>query len=180
MLTKFVSTDQGDWDQKLRLSFLMLAYRSSEHESTGYSQNLMIIGRETELTVDLLYGRPPENRQDMCQYVTDMNLASVHCSAREKLTDQKRSYDHRTNQHSYNTGDLVWLQTKRKRALIPKLQVTDQKRSYDHRTNQHSYNTGDLVWLQTKRKRALISKLQLGGSLSCCAKAFVAGSLQGH
>ena len=35
---------------------------------------------------------------------------------------QKRSYDHRENQHSYNTRDMVWLQTRRKRALIPKLQ----------------------------------------------------------
>lgn len=126
MLTKVVSSDQRDWDQKL--PFLMLAYRSSEHASTGYSPNLMMLGREAELPVDLLYGTPPENRQDICQYVTDMkqHLASVHCSAREKLLKasdkQKRSYDHRVNQHSYNTGDMVWLQTKRKRALVPKLQ----------------------------------------------------------
>ena len=60
MLTKFVSSDQRDWDQKLPL--LMLAYRSSEHESTGYSPNKMMLGRETELPADLLYGPPPENR----------------------------------------------------------------------------------------------------------------------
>ena len=49
MLMKFVSTYQSDWDQKL----LMLTYRSSEHERTGHSQNLMMLGREAELPVDL-------------------------------------------------------------------------------------------------------------------------------
>ena len=51
MLTKFVSSDQRDWDQKL--PFLMLAYRSSEHENTGYFPNQMMLGRETELPVNL-------------------------------------------------------------------------------------------------------------------------------
>ena len=103
MLTKFLSADQGDWDQKL--PFLMLVYRSSEHENTDYSPNLMMLGCEKELPVDFLRGTPSENRQDMCQYVTDMeqNFASVHCSAREKMLKgsdrQKCSYDHRTNQH---------------------------------------------------------------------------------
>ena len=126
MLTKFVSSDQRDWDQKL--PFLMLAYRSSEHESTGYSPNKMMLGRETELPADLLYGPPPENRQDECQYITDMkeHLENVHSLAREKMLKasdrQKRTYDHRANQHSYSDGDLVWLQTKRKRSLAPKLQ----------------------------------------------------------
>ena len=87
-----------------------------------------MLGREAELPVDLLYGTQPANRQDMFQYVTDMkqNLVGVHCSAREKMLKasdrQKRSYDHRTNQQSYNTGDMVWLQAKQKRAVIPKLQ----------------------------------------------------------
>ena len=128
MLMKFLSADQGDWDQKLPL--LMLAYRSSEHENTGNSPSLMMLGRENELSVDFLYSTPSENRQDMCQYVTDkqQNLASVHCSAREKMLKgsyrQKCSYDHRTNQYSYNMGELVWLQTNRKRALMPKLQFS--------------------------------------------------------
>lgn len=35
----------------------MLAYRSSTHESTGESPSLLMVGREVELPVDLLYGR---------------------------------------------------------------------------------------------------------------------------
>ena len=64
MLTKCVSSDQRVWDRKL--PFLMLAYRSSEHESTGFSPNRMMLGREAELPVNLLYGPPPESRQDEC------------------------------------------------------------------------------------------------------------------
>ena len=60
MLTKCVSSDQHDLDQKL--PFLMLAYRSSEHESTGFSPNQMMLGREAELPVDLLYGPSPKSR----------------------------------------------------------------------------------------------------------------------
>ena len=37
---------------------------------------------------------------------------------------QKRTYDHCLNEHMYKEGDLVWLQTKRKRALAPKLQFS--------------------------------------------------------
>ena len=50
----------------------MLAYRSSEHESTGFSPNQMMLGREAEMPVDLMYGPSPENRQGERQYVIDM------------------------------------------------------------------------------------------------------------
>ena len=128
MLTKCIAADQRDWDQKLPL--LMLAYRSSEHDSTGYSPSQMMLGREVELPVDLLYGPPPESRLDKCQYVMDMkeHLEDVHKLAREKMLKasdrQKRTYDHRAKQYSYTDGDLVWLQTMRKRSLSPKLQYS--------------------------------------------------------
>ena len=67
MLTKFVSADQSDWDQKL--PFLILAYRSSDHERIGYSPNLMMLGREAEFHVDLLYGTTPakiDNNLPIC------------------------------------------------------------------------------------------------------------------
>ena len=123
MLTNFVSSDQRDWDQKL--PFLMLAYRSSEHESTGYSPNQMMLGRETELPVDLLYGPPPENRQDECQYITDMkeHLENVHSLAREKMLKASGKNAHMTIAliSTRTVTVTVWLQTKRKRSLAPKL-----------------------------------------------------------
>ena len=50
MLSKFVASDQRNWDSNLPV--LILAYRSSIHESTGQSPYLMMFGRETTLSVD--------------------------------------------------------------------------------------------------------------------------------
>ena len=88
----------------------------------------MMLGRETELPVDLFYGPPPVNIQEPCTYIVDLRekLTRIHCLSREKMLrasdKQKRTYDHRLNEHLYKEGDLVWLQTKRKKALAPKLQ----------------------------------------------------------
>ncbi|CAC5424757.1 Retrovirus-related Pol polyprotein from transposon 297,Retrovirus-related Pol polyprotein from transposon 17.6 [Mytilus coruscus] len=56
MLSAFVSKHQRDWDEYIYLS--MLAYRSSEHESLGTSPCSMLFGREVNLPVDLILGRP--------------------------------------------------------------------------------------------------------------------------
>ena len=55
MLSKVVSKNQRDWDQYL--PFLMLAYRSSIHETLGETSNFMMFGREVSMPVDLLFGR---------------------------------------------------------------------------------------------------------------------------
>ena len=58
MLTAFVDKNQKNWDQYLPL--LMMAYRSSVHESTGVSPSSMMLGREITLPVDLVLGVPEE------------------------------------------------------------------------------------------------------------------------
>jgi hypothetical protein len=54
MLSAFVRENQRDWDEYVYL--LMLAYRSSEHESIGTSPNSMMFGRELNLPVNLFIG----------------------------------------------------------------------------------------------------------------------------
>ena len=56
MLSKAVRRDQRNLEEIL--SLLMLEYRSSEHESIGFTPCMMMFGREAELPVDLLYGLP--------------------------------------------------------------------------------------------------------------------------
>lgn len=56
-LLMFVSEDQQDWDTLMAL--LLLAYRSSIHESTGYTPLTIISGQEMNLPQYLLLGRPP-------------------------------------------------------------------------------------------------------------------------
>ena len=55
MLSNFVSENQKDWDQYLPL--LMMAYHSSVHESTGFTPNEMMFGREVLLPLDLVIGQ---------------------------------------------------------------------------------------------------------------------------
>jgi len=38
----------------------MAAYRASKHDSTGYSPNRLIMGRETRMPVDIVYGTADE------------------------------------------------------------------------------------------------------------------------
>ncbi|PIK60525.1 Retrovirus-related Pol polyprotein from transposon [Apostichopus japonicus] len=50
MLAKVVDSDQKNWDKCIPL--VMMAYRSSIHESTGHSPAEMMLGREIPLPVD--------------------------------------------------------------------------------------------------------------------------------
>lgn len=58
MLSSYVDERQKNWDQFL--SVLMMAYRSSVHQSTGVSPCNMMLGREITLPVDLVLGVPEE------------------------------------------------------------------------------------------------------------------------
>ena len=130
MLSKFVAADQRDWDSNLPL--LMLAYRSSIHDSTGQSPYLMMFGRETILPVDLLLGPntvKTEENVTCVSYIQGLrqNMAKIHELARDKLLEasdnQKRHYDIRSNTHSYRQGDKVYLfDPSKKKGISPKLQ----------------------------------------------------------
>ena len=131
MISKYLVADQRSWDESLPL--LLLAYRSSTHESTGFCPALLFLGREPRLPLDLLLGSPPQvdgpQAHSYCQYVDDLQskLQSIHEVASQRLVEasnrQKRDYDHWENRTDYNTGDLLLVRdvTKRK-GLTPKLQ----------------------------------------------------------
>jgi transposase InsO family protein len=86
MLSKFVSKHQKNWDKYLL--FLMMAYRSSVHETLGETPCFMMMGREATLPVDLIYRRYKTHENDLIpEYVeTLMNrLEKVHEVVRCKL-----------------------------------------------------------------------------------------------
>ena len=62
MLSKYIKANQRDWDEVL--PFMLMAYRSSKQESTKHTPNVMFLGRETDLPVDLLYPPPPVESDD--------------------------------------------------------------------------------------------------------------------
>jgi hypothetical protein len=58
MISMFISPGQRDWDDIL--PYVMMAYRSAVQDTTGYSPNQMMLGRETELPIDIVMGHPEE------------------------------------------------------------------------------------------------------------------------
>ena len=85
-LAKFVDYHQRDWDE--HIPYLMLAYRSAIHESTGCTPAKVIFGRDLRLPVDLLLGRPEEEVLSLAvDYTGDLceKLKWVHHYARNHL-----------------------------------------------------------------------------------------------
>lgn len=128
MIASYISDKQDDWDEHIPL--LMMAYRSSIHETTGVSPALMMLGRELTLPIDLTLGRPI--REDrLCStehaYQLEQKLLDVHDFARKQLNisseSMKRRYDVKVHKNPYKLGDAVWyFSPKRKVGFNPKLQ----------------------------------------------------------
>ncbi len=113
MLSAFVSDSGKNWD--LYLPYVLMAYRSSVHASTGCTPNMMVYGRESTLPVDLVYDIVPREvpscPQDYVELVKEALITS-HSFARSQLKKaalrQKRGYDARARDRPpFNVGDLV-------------------------------------------------------------------------
>ncbi|XP_038071269.1 uncharacterized protein LOC119740133 [Patiria miniata] len=95
MLSVFVKEKQDDWDK----------HRSARHESTKTTPNMLMLGREIGLPLDLVVEAPKENH---------LRASQPH---------QKRCYDLKLHGSGYGLGSLVWLYTpQRKPGRAPKLQ----------------------------------------------------------
>ena len=60
MLAKCIDQNQSDWSSLL--PFVLMAYRSSVHESTGFTPYFLVFGHEMSLPLDLMY-TPPEHSE---------------------------------------------------------------------------------------------------------------------
>lgn len=94
---------------------LLLAYRSSVHETLGVSPARMIFGRDLTLPIDLAMGRPVREEKHCVTdyaYELEQRLLDIHEYARKHLKiasdSMKRQYDVKTNHINYNIGDAVW------------------------------------------------------------------------
>ena len=54
MLSMFVDENHDDWDD--HLPFLTMAYRACTHDSTHCTSNLLMLGREMLLPIDIMTG----------------------------------------------------------------------------------------------------------------------------
>ena len=124
-----IAADQKpDWDA--HLPFISMAYRATPQESSGFSPNFLMFGRELAMPVDLMYPLPktdlPENHHEYVkilkrrlQYAYELSRKTLKRSTER----QKRLYNERVFGEAVHTGDLVWTMNKeRKKGKSPKLQ----------------------------------------------------------
>ena len=52
MLSMFVAENQDDWDE--HLPYVMMAYRSSQHDGTKLTPNMLMLGRDVGLPLDVV------------------------------------------------------------------------------------------------------------------------------
>ena len=130
MLAKVIDETQKDWDD--HLAFVLMAYRATKHDSTGFSPNKLFLGRENRSPVDVVMGLPTEeSREDgtyddyVChqQELADRSftLARQHlgrCAERRKVP-----YDARVKKAEFKKGIWVWyLNQRRYQKRSPKWQ----------------------------------------------------------
>ena len=121
MLAKFVTENQRDWDTKIPL--VMAAYGASVHDTTGYTPNFLMFGREVRAPLDVVLGEPKEEQHlwtSHDDYVatrqTDMRLAYkfVRDNLRICALRRKKDYDMRVKMPLLRVGDWVWYYYPRK------------------------------------------------------------------
>ena len=111
MLAIFAGENRDDWDDLLPA--VMMAYRSSVHESTGFSPYRLMFGEECTLPMD--FG-PPHQDQDIpdpiknphASWVRDtLEVAydQVRRHSGQVVRRQKRLYDKRAVRHLFAVGD---------------------------------------------------------------------------
>jgi transposase InsO family protein len=137
MITAYVSQNQGDWDEHLPL--LTSAYRSSEQQTTQFTPNQLMLGREVMLPIQVLLGVPDPGGEPpwYYDYVADLqermnkafSLVREHFKAAQRT--QKDVYDTRVANQSYQEGDAVFTRDDVKKiGKSPKLKTDPWKGPY--------------------------------------------------
>ena len=114
MLGKCIDEDQTNWSVKL--PYVLMAYRSSVHESTGFTPHYLIPGHEISLPLDLMYRPPPgKTPVDVNDWVLQKAEAfrQAYELVRRNATTQPRRrnnlYNKRVHGPTYKEGEYVLL-----------------------------------------------------------------------
>lgn len=109
MLSAYVNENHRNWDEQL--SYVLMAYRSSENETTGMTPDMLMLGREVSTPTDLLYELPSGLRPvPDHEWVWELRdkLESAHTFVREatgkSMQRQKQIHDKRTSYEKFTEG----------------------------------------------------------------------------
>ena len=113
MIRCFLLEKDHDWDQYVPQ--LAGAMRATTNRTTGFTANLMMLGREVVLPADVVFPIPGLKQQEPASYVQQLlqRLHEVHHVARRAIKGaqayQKKHYDRSLLKCVYETGDLVYV-----------------------------------------------------------------------
>ena len=110
MLAMFAGENRDDWDDILPA--VMMAYRSTVHESTGYSPYRLMFGEECTLPIDVGL---PSQEPDLPDPITSPHAIWVRDALEDRrcrhlgqaVRRQKRLYDKRAVRRLFAVGDWV-------------------------------------------------------------------------
>ncbi|XP_014677616.1 PREDICTED: uncharacterized protein K02A2.6-like [Priapulus caudatus] len=113
MLSKVVNERRDDWDTIL--PYVLAAYRGTTQECTGVSPNLMMVGREVGMPIDLMFDPPLGSADEVCpiEFVEWIKRAirEAHAFAQTHLgraaQRQKRGYDSKVRTSTFAPGQWV-------------------------------------------------------------------------
>jgi hypothetical protein len=130
IIAKLVNEDQRNWC--VILPTVLAAYRATPHESTGFSPNRVMFGKENCMPADLVIGQRPSDdtcRDSIDDYVFDLcdRLHKSHQLVRKNLGHaaefRKKRYDVSVKSNDLSVGTWVWYLCPRRRvSLSPKWQ----------------------------------------------------------
>ena len=115
MINHYTTPGKANWDEYMDI--LAGAYRATVHTSTGYTPNMLVLGRETTYPMDVAYGLDLDGRYDLCPhiYVEELRerLERVWKHARQTLKRsaelQQRGFPPKMKgDRKYAVGDLVY------------------------------------------------------------------------
>ena len=115
-----------DWD--IMLPFVMMSYRSSVHDSTSETPNMVMTGRQINLPLDVMTASDPELRYEHApEYVNklDEDLRKCYLRVRDAIgraaIRQKHYHDRKSHLNVYKRGDLVLVKTMVRKPGVGKL-----------------------------------------------------------
>ena len=130
-LSSFVNSRATDWDD--HLPAICMAIRSAVNRTLGETPNIMMLGRQLRVPLNLWVGEPPEVQYEVMstsEYVVALSEAmkeaqtAVSEQLDAKYEYQKTHYDRNVRPQTYTVGQACWLRMfpniqGRSKSLIP-------------------------------------------------------------
>lgn len=114
MLSAYVDENHRDWDESI--PFVMMAYRASQHESTGYSPNMLMLGREVATPLDIMYDMPSswkEVHRSEWVWIMQDRMERAHAFVRRHaegaMFRQKHYHDMKISYEKFKEGENVYV-----------------------------------------------------------------------